>query len=65
MVPISGTPIGGGIPILFMIPKIPVGFFFEIPISGEPENWNSDLQFWNSGNFLHRNSVHLFVTNLY
>jgi hypothetical protein len=43
LVPISGTPIGGGIPIPFTIPKIPVGFFFEIPISEEPENWNSDL----------------------
>ncbi len=39
-------------------------FFFEIPISGEPENWNSNLrflEFW----LLHRNSVHLFVANLY
>jgi hypothetical protein len=27
-VPISGTPIGSGIPILFSIPKLPVGFFF-------------------------------------
>jgi hypothetical protein len=43
LVPISGTPIGGGIPIPFMIPKILVVFFFEILISGEPENWNSDL----------------------
>jgi hypothetical protein len=30
LVPISGTPIGGGIPIPFLIPKIPVGFFFRI-----------------------------------
>ncbi len=43
LVPISGTPIGGGIPIPFTILKIPAGFFFEIPISGESENWNSDL----------------------
>jgi hypothetical protein len=28
LVPISRTPIGGGIPIPFTIPKIPVGFFF-------------------------------------
>jgi hypothetical protein len=28
-VPISGTPIGSGIPIPFSIPKIPVGIFFE------------------------------------
>jgi hypothetical protein len=33
LVLISGTPIGGGILILLTIPKIPVGFFFEIPIS--------------------------------
>jgi hypothetical protein len=44
LVPISGTPIVSGIPILFLIPKIPVGFFFEILMSGESENWNSDLQ---------------------
>ncbi len=43
-VPISGTPIRSGIPILFLIPKIPVDFFFEIPMSGKQENWNSDLQ---------------------
>jgi hypothetical protein len=45
LVPISGTPIGCGIPIPFTIPKILVGFCFEIPISGESENWNSDLRF--------------------
>ncbi len=28
-VPISGTPIGNGIPIPFLILEIPVGFFFE------------------------------------
>ncbi len=43
LVPISGTFIVSVIPILFLIPKIPVGFFFEIPMSGESENWNSDL----------------------
>ncbi len=52
LVPISGTPIGGGILILFTIPKIPVGFFFEIPISGEPESWNSDLRFLEFRQFL-------------
>jgi hypothetical protein len=52
LVPISGTPIIGGIPIPFTIPKIPVGFFFEIPISGEPENWNSDLRFLELRHFL-------------
>jgi hypothetical protein len=44
LIPIVGTPIGSGIPILFLILEILVGFFFEIPISGETENWNSDLQ---------------------
>jgi hypothetical protein len=29
LLPISGTPIGSGIPIPFSIPMIPVGFFFE------------------------------------
>jgi hypothetical protein len=52
LVPISGTPIGGGIPIPFKIPKIPVGFFFEITISGESENRNSDLQFLEFRQFL-------------
>jgi hypothetical protein len=28
-VPISGTPIGSGIPIPFLIPNILVGIFFE------------------------------------
>ncbi len=32
LVPISGTPIGSGISIPFSIPKIPVGFFFQIPL---------------------------------
>ncbi len=32
LVPISGTPIRSGIPILFSIPKIPVRFFFRIPL---------------------------------
>jgi hypothetical protein len=31
-VPISGTPIISRIPIPFLIPKIPVGFFFQIPL---------------------------------
>ncbi len=48
-VPISGTPIGSGIPILFSIPRFRLESFFEIPMSGESENWNSDLrylEFW-------------------
>jgi hypothetical protein len=52
LVPISGTPIGGGIPIPITIPKIPVEFFFEIPISRESENWNSDLRFSEFWQFL-------------
>jgi hypothetical protein len=35
---ISGTPIVSRIPIPFLILKILVGFFFEIPMSGESEN---------------------------
>ncbi len=45
LVPISGTPIVSGILIPFSIPKIPVGIFFKIPMSGESENWNSDLRY--------------------
>ncbi len=52
LVPISGTPIRGGILIPFTIPKILVGFFFEIPISGEPENWNFDLRYSEFRQFL-------------
>ncbi len=52
LVLISGTPSGGRIPIPFTIPKIPVGFFFEIPISGESENRNSDLRFSEFWQFL-------------
>jgi hypothetical protein len=45
LVPISGTPIVSRITILCLIQKIPVGIFFEILMSGESENWNSDLQY--------------------
>jgi hypothetical protein len=48
-VPISGTPIVCRIPIPFSIPKIPVRLFFEIPMSGESENWNLDLQYLEFG----------------
>jgi hypothetical protein len=41
-----------GIPIPFTIPKIPVGFFFLIPISGESENRNPDLRFLEFRQFL-------------
>jgi hypothetical protein len=49
LVPISGTPIVGEIPIPFLIPKILVRIIFAIPMSGESENWNSDFrysEFW-------------------
>jgi hypothetical protein len=44
LVTISGTPIVSKILIPFLIPKIPVGIVFEIPMSGESENWNSNLR---------------------
>ncbi len=45
LVQISWTPIVSGILILFLILENPVEiFFFEIPMSQESENWNSDLQ---------------------
>jgi hypothetical protein len=43
LVLISGTPIISKTPIPCSIPKIPVGFFFEILMSGESENRNSNL----------------------
>jgi hypothetical protein len=48
LVPISGTPIGSGIPIPFLIPKIPVGFFFSNSAVEKSRNWNSDSKIWNS-----------------
>jgi hypothetical protein len=44
LVPIPGTPIRSGISIPFLIPEIPVGYFFEILMSGKSENWNFDWQ---------------------
>jgi hypothetical protein len=43
LVPISGTPIGSGIPIPFSIPEIPVGIIFLIPMSEKSGNQNSNL----------------------
>ncbi len=43
-VPISGNPIGSGIPIPFLIPKIPVGFFFSNSAVEKSRNWNSDYE---------------------
>ncbi len=45
LVPIFGTTIVSRIPIPFSIPKILVGYFLEILMSGESENWNSNLQY--------------------
>ncbi len=53
LVPISGTPMVSGIPIPFLIPKIPVGFFFlkfqclESQKTGIPicNIWNSNNLF--------------------
>jgi hypothetical protein len=46
LVPISGTPIISGIPILFSIPKIPVGKYF----------FNSDVRRVRYSEFRFRNS---------
>ncbi len=48
LVPISGTPIGSRIPILFSIPKIPVGIFFMNSAVEKLRNRNSDSKIWNS-----------------
>jgi hypothetical protein len=48
LVPISGTPIESGIPIPFLIPKIPVGKFFSNSAVEKLRNWNSDSKIWNS-----------------
>ncbi len=47
-VPISGTPIGSGIPIPFLIPKIPVGKFFSNSAVEKLRNWNSNSKIRNS-----------------
>ncbi len=65
LVPISGTPIGGGIPIPFTIPKIPDGFFLKFRFLESQKIGIPICNFRNSNNFLHRNSIHLFVANLY
>jgi hypothetical protein len=35
LVPISGTPIGSGIPIPFLIPKIPFNFFSNSAVENQ------------------------------
>jgi hypothetical protein len=58
-VPISGTPIGSGIPIPFSIPKIPVGFFFSNSAVEKWRNRNSDSENWNSEKNKRKNLIHL------
>ncbi len=59
LVPISGTPIRSGIPILFLIPKIPVGVFFSNSAVEKSRNWNFDSEIWDSKTNKRRNSIHL------
>jgi hypothetical protein len=47
LVPISGTPIGSGIQILFLILDIPVDFFLISAVE-KSSNWNSDSEIRNS-----------------
>ncbi len=61
MVPISGTPIRSGIPVLFLIPKIPVGKFFSNSAVENLRNQNSDSKIWNSKKNKRRNSIHLIL----
>jgi hypothetical protein len=48
LVLISGTPIGSGIPISFLIPKIPVGKFFLNSAVEKLRNQHSNSEIWNS-----------------
>jgi hypothetical protein len=48
LVPASGTLIRSGIPISFLIPKIPVGIFLLNSAVEKSTNWNSDSKIWNS-----------------
>jgi hypothetical protein len=62
LVPISGTPIGSGIPILFSITKIPVGFFFFSDSAVEKlRNRNSDSKNRNYEKNKRKNSIHLIL----
>jgi hypothetical protein len=60
LVPISGAPIGSGIPIPFLIPKIPVGKFFLNSAVEKLRNRNFDSEIWNSEKKC-RNSIHLIL----
>ncbi len=65
LIPISGTPIVSRIPILFLVPKIPVGFFFISDV------WRVRKLLFRFAKFgiqvicLRRNSVCIIVANLY
>jgi hypothetical protein len=48
LVPISGTPSGSGILILFLIPKILVGIFFMNSAVEKSRNRNFISKIWNS-----------------
>jgi hypothetical protein len=48
LVPISGNPIGRGIPIPFLFPEIPVGNFVLNSDVEKSSNWNSDSEIRNS-----------------
>jgi hypothetical protein len=61
LVPISRTPIGRGILISFLIPKIPVGIFFTNSAVQKLRNRNSDSKIWNSEKNKQRNSIHLIL----
>ncbi len=60
LVPISGTPIGSGIPIPFLIPKIPVRFFLNSAVK-KLRNQNSDFKIWNSKKNKRRNLIPLIL----
>ncbi len=60
LVPISGTPIGRGIPIPFLIPKIPVGKYFLNSAVEKLRNRNFDSKIRNSEK-KSRNSIHLIL----
>ena len=64
LVPISGTPIGSGIPIPFSIPKITVGKFFSNSAVEKSRNQNSDSEIWNSEKKKRRNSIHHILSVL-
>ena len=59
-VPISGTPIGSGILIPFLIPEIPVRFFFWFPLLKNKQIWIPIPKF-EIQKKIRRKSVHLIL----